>query len=254
MIAMSNLIFLIFGFVVGSFLNCVIYRLEEGKSFLKGRSFCPHCGHSLAWKDLIPLLSFLFLRGKCRYCKKEISFQYPLVELATALSFFFISFTFSGLFIFYYCIIFSLLIAIFVYDLKHMLIPDSLIYSAIVIVIIFNLYQFFIGSYPILNHLYSALGAALFFLSIVLFSKGKAMGVGDIKLAFFMGFFLGFPGIFLALFLAFFFGAIIGIGLIMFKKKELKSEVPFGPFLIAGTVISLFFAEEIINWYLNLFL
>jgi leader peptidase (prepilin peptidase)/N-methyltransferase len=106
----------------------------------------------------------------------------------------------------------------------------------------------------LLNPLISALLASSFFLTIVLVSKGKWMGLGDVKLAFFMGLFLGWPNILVALFLAFFFGAIIGIGLIAFSKKTLKSEVPFGPFLIIGTFVVLFFGENLINWYLNLFL
>ena len=237
-----------FGLIVGSFLNCVIYRLEEGKSFLKGRSFCPDCKHTLSWQDLIPLLSFLILKGKCRYCKKPISWQYPLVELATGILFILIL-NFStrpgGVILF---VVSCFLIVIFVYDLKHYIIPDKIIYPAIAIALIFN-FQFSIFNYSI----FSAFGAAAFFLAIVLVSRGKWMGVGDIKLAFLMGLILGFPNILAALFLAFLIGAIIGVGLIVSQKKTLKSEVPFGPFLVTGTFIALFWGENIINWYLNFF-
>jgi len=249
----SSLIFLL-GLIVGSFLNCVIYRLEENKSFLKGRSYCPHCKHILNWQDLIPLLSFLFLKGRCRYCQKPISLQYPLVELVTGLLF--VSF-FIFHFSFFIFLIACFMIIIFVYDLRHYIIPDKIIYPAILVSGIWYLVSsIFLGlytKYEILNTIYSAFGAATFFLLIVLISRGKWMGVGDIKLAFLMGLVLSPPKILVALFLAFFIGAIIGMGLIISGKKTLKSEVPFGPFLVTGTFIALFFGEKIIQWYLNLF-
>ena len=257
-----NFFVFIFGLIVGSFLNCVIYRLETKGNFLKGHSFCPHCKHILSWPDLIPVFSFLILRGKCRYCGKKISFQYPLVELATGLVFllilnfkFLISNQFSIfnfetiIYSLYLFIISSLLIIIFVFDLKHYIIPDKIIYPAILIVLGFRILNLF----GIWNSLISGLVAAGSFLFIILVSRGKWMGFGDVKLAFLMGLFLGFPKILVALFLSFFIGAIIGIGLILLKKKTLKSEVPFGPFLATGTFIALFWGQELINWYFNLF-
>lgn len=235
----SFLVF-VFGLIVGSFLNCVIYRLEQGESFLKGRSFCPFCKHTLLWQDLIPVFSFVFLKGKCRYCQQKISLQYPLVEIATALLFLLI---FNFQFSIFNFIIVPFLIIIFVYDLKHYIIPDKVIYPAIIIAGIFN-FQFSI---------LSAIGAAVFFAAIVLVSYGRWMGIGDIKLAFLMGLILGFPNILVALFLSFFIGAIIGIGLIISGKKKLKSEIPFGPFLVAGTIIAMFVGKELVNWYLNFF-
>ena len=256
------------GLLVGSFLNCLIYRLWHKESFLKGRSYCPKCSHKLNWYDLIPVLSFLILRGKCRYCQKKISWQYPLVEISTALIFLLIFnfFRLSGvpllagqfLNLLYYLLIACFLIIIFVYDLKHYIIPDKVVYPAILVSgiwylvsgIFFNLYT----KYEILNTVYTAIGAAVFFLFIVLVSQGKWMGLGDVKLVFLIGLLLGFPNILVALFLAFFIGAIIGIGLIIFSKKNLKSEIPFGPFLVGGTFIAVFFSQNLINWYLNLFL
>jgi len=264
----------LFGLAVGSFLNCIIYRLEKNESFLKGRSYCPHCHHILAWQDLIPILSFLILRGKCRYCHQKISLQYPLVELATGILFFSIfysTFQHSNIptlqqFIqfLYLSIVSCFLIIIFVYDLKHYLIPDKVIYPAIAIAFIYQIisnfqfpisitnFQFQITNFysPIL----SALGAAAFFLSIFLISRGKWLGFGDVKLAFFMGLFLGFPKILVALFFAYFIGAIIGIGLVLAKKKNLKSEVPFGPFLVTGTFIALFWGQVLIDWYFRFFM
>ncbi|MGB2762768.1 MAG: prepilin peptidase [Minisyncoccales bacterium] len=253
----------IFGLVIGSFLNCVIYRLEKKESALSGRSYCPHCKHQLKWYDLIPLLSFIILKGKCRYCQKPISIQYPLVELATAFLFVLIFLrpnleTRFGLFnldlfnFVFLLIIASVLIIIFVYDLKHYIIPDKVIFPAILLVLLYQLiFNFQLNNFY--SVLISAFGAATFFLIIVLVTKGKGMGIGDIKLAFLMGLLLGWPNIFVALFFAFLIGAIMGIGLILAHKKTLKSEVPFGPFLVTGTFIALFWGKELINFYLNLF-
>ena len=234
---MAIIIFL-FGLAIGSFLNCLIYRLEHNQSFLRGRSYCPHCRHQLDLWDLIPVLSFLILRGKCRYCQQKISWQYPLVEIFTGLIFLLIINYQLSIINF---IIAPFLIIIFIYDLKHYIIPDKIIYPAILIAAIFNFTNWL-----------SALGAAAFFLIIVLVSRGKWMGVGDIKLGFLMGLLLDWPSVLIALFLAFMTGAIIGIGLIISGKKSLKSEVPFGPFLVFGTFIALFFGQRIIERYLQL--
>jgi len=272
------------GLIVGSFLNCVIYRLESlsGRPqrsslwrALRGKSFCPHCKHTLGWQDLIPVFSFLILKGKCRYCGKKISLQYPLVEIATGLLFVLIinyqfpkiemlsNLTIVGLLdVCFLFLVSCFLIVIFVYDLKHFIIPDKIIYPAILVVFLYRLFELLkfghwdlIGNWKleIGNFLGAAFGTAGFFLFIVLVSRGKWMGVGDIKLAFLMGLFLGFPNILIALFFAFLIGAIIGVGLILAKRKTLKSEVPFGPFLVTGTFIALFWGPTIIDWYLNLF-
>ena len=263
-----------FGLIVGSFLNSIIYRLSTGAPhqllFKSGgglsRSFCPDCRHTLSWQDLIPLLSFLILKGKCRYCQKPISRQYPLVELVTGILFLLIfNYTFPNLLaIGYWLLVTSFLIIIFVYDLKHYIIPDKIIYPAIATAFLYqlfrilefgnwNLFGIWNLEFGILRPILSAVLASGFFLIIVLISQGKWMGAGDIKLAFLMGLFLSFPKILVALFLAFFIGAIIGVGLVVSRKKTLKSEVPFGPFLVTGTFIALFWGENIINWYLNFF-
>lgn len=260
----------IFGLLAGSFLNCLIYRLKESQSFLLGRSYCPNCKHILNWWDLIPILSFIFLRGKCKYCQKPISWQYPLVEFFTAVSFVLIYYFFPIILDSCFLILIScFLIVIFVYDLKHFIIPDKVIFPAIGITFLYQLFKVLdfghlelfgirdlgFGVFePLIFFIVTALGAAAFFLFIVLFSKGRWMGAGDIGLAFLMGLILGWPNILVALFSAFFLGAIIGIGLIAFGKRTLKSEIPFGPFLVTGTFLALFFGEKVINYYLNLFL
>ncbi|OGZ18491.1 MAG: hypothetical protein A2175_01915 [Candidatus Nealsonbacteria bacterium RBG_13_42_11] len=255
------LIVFIFGLVVGSFLNSVIYRLNKGESFLKGRSYCPSCRHQLAWRDLIPLLSFLTLGGKCRYCGKKISQQYPLVELMTGILFVLIFLKFGFVLNFYSLpvtgyslLITSLLIIIFASDLETYIIPDGVVYSAIGLAIFYNLlYSLFIiqNSSFFIQAILSGLGASAFFLAIFLISKGRWLGFGDVKLAALMGLFLGFPEILVALFLAFLIGAIIGVGMISAGRKKLSSEIPFGPFLVTGTFLALFFGQSIIEWYMN---
>jgi prepilin signal peptidase PulO-like enzyme (type II secretory pathway) len=254
----------IFGLVIGSFLNCVVYRLNEGISFSSGRSFCPNCKHTLAWYDLVPVFSFLFLRGKCRYCGQKISWQYPIVEISTGLVFLLVSITtfdpqlstLNSLFSMVCLLaVSSLLIIIFIFDLKWYIIPDKVLFAAVGITAAFHLCNFFLGLYSkdqALGFLFSAIGACAFFLAIFLLTRGRAMGFGDVKLAFFMGLFLGWPKIIVALFLAFLIGAIIGLILIALKKKGLRSEIPFGPFLITGLFIALAWGDKLFSSYLNL--
>ena len=258
----------VLGTCVGSFLNCVIYRLYENRSFFTGRSYCPKCKHILDWQDLVPVFSFLFLKGKCRYCKEKIALQYPLVEFFTGLLFIFVtrySLLVTGysshnlLATGYWLLVTCFLIIIFVYDLKHYIIPDRVIYPAIALTFFWRLLEVTIYDLQftiyetLLNPFVSAVSVSVFFLAIVLLSRGKWMGLGDVKMAFFMGNLLGRPAILVALFSAFFIGAIIGIGLIILGKKTLKSEVPFGPFLVIGTFLAMFWGNQIISWYLNLF-
>ena len=251
--------FFIFGLIFGSFLNCVIYRLEEGKSFLKGRSFCPHCQHPLSFYDLIPLFSFFFLRGKCRYCQNKISLQYPLVEFFTGLLFslIFLKFSLNFQVLIYNLTICCLLILIFVFDLKHYLIPDQLIFGGTFLALIYQIFKIYnFGNWNLsqIFNLGLAILPSFFFLTIILISKEKWMGFGDFKLAIFLGLFLEFPKILVSLFISFLIGGIIGLGLVLTKKKNLKSEIPFAPFLVSGTFLTLFFGEKLIDWYLNLFL
>ena len=264
----------IFGACIGSFLNCVIYRLEKKKK-ITGRSFCPHCKHTLSWQDLFPVFSFLFLKGRCRYCKAKISWQYPVVELATGIVFliiynlkfeiynqFEISQFLNILNLFFLFYVASALIIIFVYDLKHYIIPDKVLFPAIIITFIYQLFSNLFNSnwilnsnfkFQISNFVIAALIASGFFLVIFLISKGRAMGFGDVKLAVLMGLLLGLANVLAALFLAFFFGAIIGLILMVFKKKNLKSEIPFGPFLIIGTFMAILYGNQIVQWYTSLF-
>ena len=243
------IIFFLIGLAVGSFLNCLIHRLETGESVIKKRSYCPHCKKILSWFELIPLMSFILQGGKCRKCYKKISWQYLLVELATGVLFVLCAWYFlpNILLSIVYCLFIGFLIVIFVYDLKHYIIPNEVVYPAIIIAFLYRLFDGF-------NYFLAAILIGVFFLVIVLVSKGKWMGVGDIKLALFMGLILGWPKILAALFLAFLIGAIVSVVLIIFKKKTLKSQIPFGPFLSGATIIAMFWGNFLIDWYLNLFL
>lgn len=245
--------FFIFGLAVGSFLNSVVYRLETKESIIKTRSYCPYCKKTLSWFELIPLMSFILQRGRCRKCHKKISLQYPLVELTTG-----ILFTLCGWYFFpdilhstFYILVVSCLIIIFVYDLKHSIIPNEIVYSGIIVAILYRLFRD-LGQF--LNPLVAALVAGAFFFLIILISRGKWMGMGDVKLAVFMGLVLGWPKILLALFLAFLVGAFVSIILMILKKKTLKSQIPFGPFLALSTIIAIFWGNVLIDWYLNLLL
>ncbi len=263
---MTLIYFLVFalGMIIGSFLNCIIYRLHTEESFIKGRSFCPNCKKGLKAIDLIPLFSFLSLRGKCRYCSTKISFQYPLVEVITGALFVLtlhykmphLLNLWGAIEIGYLFLIISLMVVIFVYDLKHYLIPDEAVFMAIGATFLWQLLSYFNGAITLNEFglvVLSGLGASSFFLSLFLVSKGSWIGFGDVKLAIFMGFFLGLPNILVALFLSFMIGAIIGVGLVLSKKKELKSEVPFAPFLIIGTLLAFFVGESLTTGYINLF-
>ena len=246
-----SILLFILGTIFGSFLNCIIYRLKEKKSFLKGRSFCPYCKHILSWKDLIPILSFIFLKGKCRYCKKKIPIQYPSIEFLTGILAFFSFFPLIENFSFFNLqssifnfLFFSLLILIFVFDLKYYSIPDQILISAILISILYRIFNF-----SNFQNLFFSLLPSLLFLFLVLISREKWLGFGDFEISIFMGIFLGWPKILVALFFSIFAGALIGLVLILLKKKSLKSQIPFAPFLVSGTFFALFFGQSLIDFY-----
>lgn len=255
---MLTFVLFCYGIIIGSFLNALVWRIYIGKSIAKGRSACPDCGHELAVKDLVPVVSWLWLRGKCRYCRKAISMQYPLVELLT-----------GGLFaISYYSLgpvgllgwahflvwlfILSGLIVLAVYDLRWMILPDKVMLPVILgagALLLLNLVREFEWS-TLTTSLLGALILGGCFYAIAGFSKGRWLGGGDIKLAFFMGLLLGVQKGILAMFLAFNLAAIIGVGLIGLKLKSRKDVIPFGPFLVLGAVVSFLLGNEIIAWYL----
>ena len=263
MILLLSLIFLCFGLIIGSFLNVVILRLNTQKSF-GGRSGCMVCQHKLAWYELIPVFSFLGLQGRCKNCKTKISIQYPLVELATGFVFCFLFFRFADIFFSntltfsftyaYYALIFSLLIVIATYDLKHKIIPDSLsfVFGALAFLGLFFFSagggsafggnNMFFLHLPSIFQLFSGPLIALPFFLFWWISSGRWMGLGDAKLALGIGWLLSFSVALSALFVAFWLGAIVGIMLVVFGKKYgMKSEIPFAPYLVFGTLLVFLF-------------
>lgn len=243
------------GLICGSFLNSVIYRMRELSSIFSERSHCPHCKEEIKWYDLLPLFSFVALSGKCRSCRKKISWQYPFVELGTALLFLALYLNF-GLTTYSIAIMFIslFLVVIFVYDLYNEIIPDLMIMPALFAWIIVWLgmliFHYSLGA-DFTNMIIGGLISGGFIGFLVLITKGKGMGIGDIKLALLLGFILGWQYAIVALSCAFILGAFIGICLIVAKAKKIKSSVPFGPFLISGFYFALFYGEKIINWYLR---
>ncbi|MEA3355291.1 MAG: prepilin peptidase [Patescibacteria group bacterium] len=263
---MDYLVMFWLGAAVGSFLSVVIYRLRTGESALKGRSRCDHCKKQIAWFDNIPLLSYLLLGGKCRYCKKKIRIDNLILELLVGVQFVWIywllkvNFSFFGhmegfysfALLIYWLILFSGSLAIAVYDIKHMLIPDQVLLPLIGAAF---LRLFFSNQWRVLI---VALGSSLFLYSIAWLSKKlmkkEAMGFGDVKLAFLMGLVLGWPLIIVSYFIAFLTGAGVGVILILIGNKKLKSKIAFGPFLLLGMLISKLWGISILNWYLGLVL
>lgn len=252
------------GLCLGSFVNALVWRLHKRKDWVKARSQCVHCGHGLAAKDLIPVVSWLTLRGRCRYCQKPISIQYPLVELIMP-AVFIISyllwpsdFTEPGqniLFITWLAASVGLL-ALAIYDLRWMLLPDKLVFPTALIAAGGRL-VYIVGFEPdkwpaLLNWLGAvAVAAGIFF--IIYMISDKYIGGGDITLGLITGTILATP---LNSFLMIFFASVLGLifalpGLIT-KNKQLTSKIPYGPFLIAATFIVLLFGQSISEWYSSL--
>ena len=236
-------LFFILGLSVGSFLNVLIDRIPRGES-LTGRSHCDSCREPLRWLDLIPLASFLLLKGKCRYCQSTISLRYPFVELLTGILYV-LTFTYApnfNIILPYSLIMMSIFIVIFFSDLLYGIIPDKILFSALAASL---LYFGLIDQDNFTERLLAALGSFSLLGSIFLFTKGKGMGFGDVKLAFLIGFFLGWPLSAFSLYFSFLTGGVISVMLLLYRVKRVGETVPFGPFLVLGAVV-LYFGQEIV--------
>lgn len=238
MILYVILLFVI-GIFFGSFFNVLIDRIPREEGFMVGRSHCDFCGHTLSWYDLIPLVSFFSLKGTCRYCHRFIGWKYPVIELTTGFSFAFValqSIPFSFLETILLLGITSCLLIIFYTDLFSGIIPDIIL----AVLFLLEIIRFFVVQQSLFPVLFSFLGAGLFFLFLFLVTKRKGIGFGDVKYAFVMGLLLSFPGIVIGLYIAFLTGALIALILIVGRKKTFGSTISFGPFLVLGTFIALF--------------
>jgi len=257
---MDYLVLFLLGTAVGSFLNVVIYRLRTGQSAVKGRSCCDHCGKKIDWFDNIPLLSYIILKGKCRKCKKKIPLEYFWLELLTGAEFVWVywllkvNFEFFGSIegfyslglLVYWLILFAGSLTIAVFDIKYLLIPDEVLVLMVGAA----------GLRLILTQqwMYLVFGilSSLLPLSLWLLTKGKGMGLGDVKLGFLMGLVLGFPQILVAYFVAFLTGAVTGVILILTKQSNLKAKIAFGPFLLLGMLVAKLWGMNLWTWYINL--
>jgi leader peptidase (prepilin peptidase)/N-methyltransferase len=244
---------IIFGAIVGSFLNVCIIRLPKEESIIIPGSHCPQCNHPIKFYDNIPLISYLLLGGKCRYCQRSISAQYPLVEGTTAISslLLFLKYGLSLSYFFYFSFVAALII-ITVIDLYHQIIPDVISIPGIGVGLLGAL---IIPHITFFNSLLGILlgGGSLFVVATFyqwLF-KREGMGGGDVKLLAMIGAFLGWDAVILTILLSSLIGSITGIIIMVLKGKDFKYAIPFGPFLSLGAVIALFYKNEIISWYLQ---
>lgn len=240
----------IFGLLLGSFANVLIARFETLKTVVNSRSACPQCDHQLAWYDLVPVISFLLLGAKCRYCRKPISWQYPVIELlsaALAVTLYWrFGLSYDALLLF---VILELLLIIAVIDLYHFVVPDVYMFPVVALSLLYALTQ----NQPLsLQSIAGGMALAGGLLAILsLGSKERWMGSGDIGLGVAMGLLSGFGGTIIGLMLAFFSGSLVGGILLGLRIKTLKSAIPFGPFLVAATVVSSLWGQQIMGWYLD---
>lgn len=244
----------VIGAAVGSFINAAEYRLFRGIGLLKekgapARSRCTHCQAVLKPLDLIPIISFLVLRGRCRSCHKPVSWQYPMVEVAAGVIALILYLQFGLALESLVVACFGwLLLFFFVYDLKYQLVPDQIILPAIVIVLLCSLWR----GHSLTSLLLGALIAGGFFAAQYVLSRGRWIGAGDIRLGVLLGMMLGWQLTIVALFFAYVSGAIVALVLLIRRTAQLHTKIPFGTFLAVAGFISLLYGQYIINWYLAL--
>lgn len=247
----------VFGLVWGSFLNVVIYRLPRGKSLVKPPSSCPGCGQRIKWYDNIPVISYLLLGGKCRFCRAKISAVYPAVEALTAVCFIIVYFhnlRFFDLQFFADCLFVSSLIALGFIDFYHQVIPDHISIPMLVLALVYapfrydlNLRQALIGS---------VVGGGFLlvvYLAYLLWRKKEGLGMGDVMMMLMVGAYLGLSRTILTLLLASVVGAIFGLLLMKFRGKDMKFALPFGSFIAPAAFVALIWGDPLITWYLSLF-
>lgn len=241
----------IIGTLIGSFLNVCIYRIPRGESIAYPPSHCTNCGKRIKPSDLAPMLGYIFLKGRCRYCREKISIQYPLIETLTGL-------IFTGLYYKYglapefaaYCFFTSVLIIIAMIDFKTNDVYTSTIITGGIGAMIFIIYKILTGQ-PYLTHLLGAAAGSGIIALIIILTRG-GMGWGDVEIILVCGMFIGLKLTLLTLFLSFLTGGITGVFLLCTKKKGRKDSIPFGPYIALSSIISLIAGDVIITWYLKI--
>lgn len=244
---MISILLFLFGIVFGSFVSALSWRIPKGISIAKGRSICPNCKHQIAWYDNIPLLSYLLLGGRCRNCKKKISIRYPVIELISGLGFSTLQGpTLQGDYSILQLVpalaVFVILLTILVIDWEHQIIPDSLVFSGFFVVM---LYLAIFNPQSMIPSLFSGFLAASFLLFIHLITRGRGMGLGDVKFAILGGMIVGLNMLPIWFLLSFLTGAIAGSILILSGKAKMKTKIAFGPFLIVGIVLTFAFGNKL---------
>lgn len=251
---MELFIVILMGLCIGSFLNVCIYRIPNEESIAFPPSHCSECEHDLGVFDLIPVISYIFLRGKCRYCKSKISIQYPLIELLNAfmysLSYMRYGFTIDMV---KFSVLFSILIVIAVIDAKTQDVYRNTTIFGFLSGISFLIIEYFLLNRNVLSNVGGLLIGISIIGLIVFLTKGNGMGEGDIEIAAVMGIYLGISNTVLALFLAVVIAGIYGTVVLIIGKKKFKNAIAFGPFLAIGAMISSIYGNVILNWYLNSF-
>ncbi|QTA84613.1 prepilin peptidase [Desulfonema magnum] len=248
------IIIFIFGLCIGSFLNVCIFRLPESKSIVRPGSMCPKCGYMIKFYDNIPVLSYLWLKGRCRQCGVPISFRYPLTELMSGLFALcvFLRFGFTPEALVYYVFISTLLVITYI-DIDHQIIPDVISLPGIPV---FFAASFLIPNMTWTDSLLGLLtgGGTLYFVAWAysLITHKEGMGGGDIKLLAMIGTLIGWKGVLFTIFVSSLVGTLTGVLIMLISRKDFKLKVPFGPFLSIGAIAYIFFGQEIIYWYFNL--
>jgi leader peptidase (prepilin peptidase) / N-methyltransferase len=250
---MFNLVLTLYVFIVGlifgSFFNVCIYRIPAGKSVVYPPSSCGHCNTRLRALDMIPVLSYLFLRGKCRYCKQSFSARYAVVELMTGIIYAALFITYGFTFVFVkYIVLSSFLIIIGLIDFDTTDVYFTTTISGIISGIAFVVIGYFLG-YNFMQYFWGALLGGGLITAIILLTKG--MGWGDVEICLLCGVFIGLKLMAVTLFLSFILGGIIGVLLIITKKKSRKDYMPFGPYIALGAIAAMLYGEKIISWYLG---
>jgi leader peptidase (prepilin peptidase)/N-methyltransferase len=250
------IIFALLGLAVGSFLNVCIDRLPQNKSIAFPPSHCEACQHKLAAKDLIPVFSYLRLRGRCRYCQASVPRRLFWVELATGVVFALLAWQYGlspalGIMVFYAC----LFIVIFVIDLEHGLILNKVVYPSMVVALLLAIIpRPWLTQWIVTGIANAAIGGAIgfaLFLLIAVISRG-GMGWGDVKLAGLIGLATGFPLVFLSIIMGAILGGIVAVAMVIAKKRQRRQTIPFGPFLAVAAMITLLWGSNIMNWYIGL--